>query len=467
MIEYIKFEDSERIGNLELDFRNENKKPCNTIVFAGENGSGKTLILKTIKDFQEGSYLGEWSPLKEIKYLDKNENVHVILRDEEALYPRPEDGMSERDFDFERVELCIEKPYDIRAQKVLFSEARSGFEASLKRYEFQDRRVENIYEKEGANYSEIVRALIDMEEEDNREYIRYMKLNPQFEHTYEEYMRNNSRIERFKRAYSSIFEDLSYMGIDHKEDEDTVYFMRGKQRIDINDLSSGEQQIVFRGTDLLYHAENASTIIIDEPELSLHPKWQEKILSFYRNLFTNEDGKQIAQLMIATHSQYIIQSAMNKVNRDDVKIILLKKSDLGIEATTVDNVLLGSYSSAEINYLAFGVEKREYHIQLFGALHNTLCNMKGSNVNNKIASIDQYIKGRKEYNSEKHEREDASYNHYYTLPVFIRNAIDHPDSERIVEDADLDISISLLRNIYKHVIEENENTNVFKVSEIL
>ena len=161
MIEYIKFEDSERIGNLELDFRNENQEVCNTIIFAGENGSGKTLILKMIKDFQEGSYLGEWSPLKEIKYLDKNENVHVILRDEEALYPRPEDGMSERDFDFERVELCIEKPYDIRAQKVLFSEARSGFEASLKRYEFQDRRVENIYEKEGANYSEIVRALIE------------------------------------------------------------------------------------------------------------------------------------------------------------------------------------------------------------------------------------------------------------------------------------------------------------------
>ena len=53
MIEYMKFEDSERIGNLELDFRNENQEVCNTIIFAGENGSGKTLILKMIKDFQE------------------------------------------------------------------------------------------------------------------------------------------------------------------------------------------------------------------------------------------------------------------------------------------------------------------------------------------------------------------------------------------------------------------------------
>ena len=65
MIEYMKFEDSERIGNLELDFRNENQEVCNTIIFAGENGSGKTLILKMIKDFQEGSYLGR----NGVKYL--------------------------------------------------------------------------------------------------------------------------------------------------------------------------------------------------------------------------------------------------------------------------------------------------------------------------------------------------------------------------------------------------------------
>ena len=56
MIEYIKFEDSERIGNLELDFRNENKKACNTIVFAGENGSGKTLIFKREVTWENGHH---------------------------------------------------------------------------------------------------------------------------------------------------------------------------------------------------------------------------------------------------------------------------------------------------------------------------------------------------------------------------------------------------------------------------
>ena len=82
MIEYIKFEDPKRIGNLELDFRNENKKACNTIVFAGENGSGKTLILKMIKDFQEGSYLGECSPLKDIKplHLLNHMNIFILIK---------------------------------------------------------------------------------------------------------------------------------------------------------------------------------------------------------------------------------------------------------------------------------------------------------------------------------------------------------------------------------------------------
>ncbi len=54
--------------------------------------------------------------------------------------------------------------------------------------------------------------------------------------------------------------------------------------------------------------------------------------------------------------------------------------------------VLGNYSIAEVNYLAFGVEKLDYHIQLFSVLHNSLQSISDSNVSNSIASIDQYIK---------------------------------------------------------------------------
>lgn len=79
-------------------------------------------------------------------------------------------------------------------------------------------------------------------------------------------------------------------------------------------------------------------------------------MKFYRNLFTNEYGKQIAQLIIAAHSQYIVQEAMK--DSDNVKVILLKKEGIETKANVIDKAVLGMYSSAEINYLAFGVEKK-------------------------------------------------------------------------------------------------------------
>ena len=41
MIEYMKFEDSERIGNLELDFRNENQEVCIQLYLQGKMEAGK------------------------------------------------------------------------------------------------------------------------------------------------------------------------------------------------------------------------------------------------------------------------------------------------------------------------------------------------------------------------------------------------------------------------------------------
>ena len=64
MIRYIEIENATKIGDLELDFGKCEDEVYNTIVFAGENGCGKTAILETIASFQRGSYLGKGSPVK-------------------------------------------------------------------------------------------------------------------------------------------------------------------------------------------------------------------------------------------------------------------------------------------------------------------------------------------------------------------------------------------------------------------
>lgn len=81
---------------------------------------------------------------------------------------------------------------------------------------------------------------------------------------------------------------------------------------DIKTLSSGEKQILILFTYLKFHNKNGTIFIIDEPELSLHPKWQEDFLTAVETL-TPKD----TQIIIATHSPIIVGS-----NKDYCKVLL-------------------------------------------------------------------------------------------------------------------------------------------------
>ena len=69
---------------------------------------------------------------------------------------------------------------------------------------------------------------------------------------------------------------------------------------DIKNLSSGEKQILILLTYIKYNS-NLNVFIIDEPELSLHPKWQSEFLDAVEKLMPKD-----SQLIIATHSPEII-----------------------------------------------------------------------------------------------------------------------------------------------------------------
>jgi predicted ATP-binding protein involved in virulence len=70
----------------------------------------------------------------------------------------------------------------------------------------------------------------------------------------------------------------------------------------ITALSSGERQLVVILTHLAFNpqAHRANVLIIDEPELSLHLRWQEL---FVDSVMTASPG---LQLILATHSPSII-----------------------------------------------------------------------------------------------------------------------------------------------------------------
>ena len=82
-------------------------------------------------------------------------------------------------------------------------------------------------------------------------------------------------------------------------------FLRDGERVDarrgIKHLSSGERQVLILFTFLAFASTSSKVFIVDEPELSLHPKWQHEFMDAFLRL--KPDG---AQVLLATHSPEIV-----------------------------------------------------------------------------------------------------------------------------------------------------------------
>ena len=91
------------------------------------------------------------------------------------------------------------------------------------------------------------------------------------------------RMLRFTTAFNRMFEGLTYSHIVSQDNHKEILFSKNGVFIPIDKLSSGEKQIVYRGCFLLkdINALKGAFVFIDEPEISLHPVWQKKILDYY------------------------------------------------------------------------------------------------------------------------------------------------------------------------------------------
>jgi len=97
-------------------------------------------------------------------------------------------------------------------------------------------------------------------------------------------------------------------------------------KVDITGLSSGEKQLFLRALSLKFLEVNNSIILIDEPEISLHPQWQRKIIDVYKSIGNNN------QLIIATHSPHVI----GNITSDELRVMI--KDDNGIKLIDNDNL---------------------------------------------------------------------------------------------------------------------------------
>lgn len=85
-----------------------------------------------------------------------------------------------------------------------------------------------------------------------------------------------------------------------------IFSRRGGQKFSIFDLSSGEYHLFTTLIALGFSLQNGAVVLIDEPENSLHPQWQQE---FMATLFEMCDFMDDGHLVISTHSPLIVSSA--------------------------------------------------------------------------------------------------------------------------------------------------------------
>lgn len=90
--------------------------------------------------------------------------------------------------------------------------------------------------------------------------------------------------------------------------------------ININQVSSGEFQILSTMINILCKVKDNSLVVIDEPETSLHPNWQIKYMSILSLIFKNYSN---CHFIIATHSHFLVSD----LNPKQTNLMQLKQID--------------------------------------------------------------------------------------------------------------------------------------------
>ena len=340
----ITFENHPILGNCQFDFTNIDGSTVDTIIIAGENGCGKTVLLNELFEYNPTTLSQTKVGIvkTEIELTEDECLIVNNLPEVQRIFP---EGISTsrimiiQDFNiknnWEQINIYIDKHsipgHIFSSLQNIFKKIYSNVEINFMPNQIRTVTSKNIDQENSLSLkseknlaTDITQLLIDINTLDNGELAYWVKTHigqvpPQD--------MVSIRMKRFINAFHSMFETKRFKAVENINGQITVIFEEYGKEMSIDKLSSGEKQIVFRGGFLLKDKKSleGAYILIDEPEISLHPKWQLKILPFIKKLFTNDRGRQTSQIIVTTHSPFIIHNS----NRQNDKVIILQKSTEG------------------------------------------------------------------------------------------------------------------------------------------
>lgn len=343
-IRKIAFKDHPILGNLALDFCGRDGKAVDTVIFAGENGCGKSTILNSLFRITTNNFNCQLDAELE----STTSQIGILKLSIKQL---------DTGYWYKSATNQIGNAVEIKSLRGIFSDVDINFNAKTIE-SVTSRNLDATKESIRSNFNfptEIKQLIVDIQALDDSAVARAVHANPDIVC---KDLKIDKRIPRFTNAFDNMFEHLRYIGVENHDGHKEIYFEKYGKKIPLDQLSSGEKQIVYRGCFLLKDKEamNGAFVFIDEPEISLHPVWQKKIMDYYKGIFTNAEGVQTSQIFAVTHSPFVIHNE----NRKNDKVIVLKRDAEG-KIVVEENPEYYDCSSTKVVEDAFSISDFSEH----------------------------------------------------------------------------------------------------------
>lgn len=381
-ISQIEFNNHPILNNLKIDFKKTNGDIYANIIFVGENGCGKTTLLNELFNYDSSQYI-----------INKEQNYNI----------------------------CGECPHIglFIAQDLKYRNAINSVMNKISGAKIYN----DITEAKNNNYLSSNVMSLNKNNKLNTPYLLKESIKEFNNDRIEDYLSNNS---------NKIMDDVSQLiGIDGNINQTKI-----------DTFSSGEQELILRLESLKNRiSQNLDMLLLDEPETSLHPKWQLKFIPYILNVLKdNNSGKRDLQLFVSSHSENVLKSVFKL---EDTLIVRLYKEKNEIKCQKITNMdtRLSKTTIDEIQYLIFDILSIEYHNQLYGYL------LAQYNTQKKL---DEYFYEvyKQNINLIQNKYNYSRDNNIETLPTYIRNATSHSENtDRHYTDSDLKKSIEIMRSV--------------------